>query len=383
MGNPIKRRGNAAITAVSMTALLGFGALVVDIGMIQVTNAELQAAVDAGALGGAGYLDRTVPGIYAAQSKAVEIANLNKVSGSWQLSIDNVEIGIYDPDTDEFTVVPPASFTTVDPTLVNAVRIASSVSNLQAIFGNAAFQKSNFSTSAQSMSFRMPADGPAGEMDCLLPFAVPDCEFLDWIDGGNTVNPPPYEFIMTDSNSDNVGWGNPFSTPNTQEIKDAIDGTGCNNGTTVKVDDELNLGNGENASAIRYIGDVLNSKGNVAPTVWPDDLLPPGVPMPRGGPHANPANGKNASDVSFYGNVIQGPVALIEANNCGANYQFNGTAPITGFAYAYVYDVRSKGSSKNIRIQLDFINEYDIGGNADPDAIGTVVGFGPPLLNAE
>ena len=376
------RRGNAAITVISMTALLGFGALVVDVGMVQVANAQLQAAVDAGALGGAGYLNRSVPGMYTARSKAVEIANMNVVPGGWTMTEDDVKIGIYDIDTATFTEVVEADFAVVDETLVNAVQVDSTVSNLQAIFGNAAFQHSSFSTSAVALSYREPAAGPSGEMDCLLPFAIPDCEFLDWQNGSMATNPDPYEFMMSNANSDNLGWGNPFTSPNTNEIKDAIDGTGCNDGTFVELDDQLHLSNGENTSATKYIGDVLNNKGNVAPTQWPNQLLPPSVPMPRGGAFANPETGKDASDVSMYGNVIQGPVALIEANNCTANYQFNGTATITGFAYAYVYDVRSKGSNKNIRIQLDFLNEYDIGGAASEDAVGTVVGFGPPMLNA-
>lgn len=53
------RRGNAAVVGLSLSALMGFGALMVDLGIQRVTDAQLQAAVEAGALGGASYLDRT------------------------------------------------------------------------------------------------------------------------------------------------------------------------------------------------------------------------------------------------------------------------------------------------------------------------------------
>ena len=373
-----RRRGNAAITVISMTVLLGFGALAVDIGMVQVANAQLQAAVDAGALGGAGYLDRSPLGMVTAREKAVEIANMNVVPGGWLLTLDDVQVGKY--AAGNFIEVTPAEFDTVDPTLVNAVRVDSAVSDLQAIFGNAAFQQSSLSTTASSLSFRELADGPAGSMDCLLPFAIPECEFMEWQAGSMATNPPPFKFMMSNANSDNIGWGNPFATPNATSIKDAIDGTGCHDGTMVELEDDLYLGNGEVNSATKYLGDLLNGTGNVSPTEWPVNLIG-GMPV-RGGAFANPATGKGASDVAQanWGNVLQGPVALIDANNCTANYQFNGTAEITGFAYAYVYDVKTKGNPKNIFIQLDFINEYDIGGEADPDAVGNVVGFGPPLM---
>jgi hypothetical protein len=373
-----RRRGNAAITVISMTVLLGFGALAVDIGMVQVANAQLQAAVDAGALGGAGYLDRSPLGMVTAREKAVEIANMNVVPGGWELTLEDVQVGKYIAGT--FIEVSPAEYETVDPTLVNAIRVDSVVSDLQAIFGNAAFQQSSLSTSAYSLSFRELADGPAGAMDCLLPFAIPDCEFYDWQGGGMETNPSPMEFRMGNANVDNIGWGSPFATPNGSSIEDALDGTGCHDGTMVEIEEELYLNNGQVNSATKYLGDLLNGTGNVAPTNWPIDMIG-GMPL-RGGDFANPATGKGASDVSQanWGNVLQGPVALIEADNCNQNFQFNGTAEITGFAYAYVYDVKSKGNPKNLYIQLDFVNEYDIGGDADPDAVGNVVGFGPPLL---
>lgn len=67
----------AVIVALSLTALIGFGALVTDVGMFYIEKARLQNAVDAAALAGAQELPKSPT---LAQESAQEYASRNKVT---------------------------------------------------------------------------------------------------------------------------------------------------------------------------------------------------------------------------------------------------------------------------------------------------------------
>lgn len=93
-GHAVQRRGVAAATvAVSMTLLLGFAALVIDMGMLYSTRAELQRAADSAALSAASRLPGP-NGVQAARQAATDSANTNRVLGSAvQLAEQDVVFG--------------------------------------------------------------------------------------------------------------------------------------------------------------------------------------------------------------------------------------------------------------------------------------------------
>ena len=362
------RRGNASIVAFSLVSLLGFSALSVDNGMIRVTHAQLQNAVDAGAYGGAVYLDRTNEGLYAAVDGAVRVGNANDTSfGTYSLTAPDVEIGYYDTHWN-FTEV--TDFTTDQPELVNSVKVSYSIPDITAVMSQV-FRFETLQTSANAAVVRQVNTGVASSVSCYLPLAIPDCEYLDF--AGSGVNPPPTWFYFANSNIDNVGWGNPFSNPNTKQIKNSFNDQ-CAEGE-VTIDDTMNVSNGQNNSALKYIGDIINGKGSVDPTDWPRDDL--GRIPRRNGVTANKAKNSFVSRRSW-GNTVQGPVALVDVGDCG-NPRFTGAMDITGFTWAVIYDGKSKGGNKNLIIQLDFITEHDVGGDISDDAYGNITGLASPV----
>jgi hypothetical protein len=68
----------AIIVALSLVALVGMLALVIDLGHLYVTKAELQNAADAAALSGAKDLDGTMAGLSKAKAAACEVGGMNK-----------------------------------------------------------------------------------------------------------------------------------------------------------------------------------------------------------------------------------------------------------------------------------------------------------------
>lgn len=81
-GHAVHRRGAAAVSvAVGMTVLLGFSALVIDMGMLYNTRAELQRAADAAALSAASRLPGP-NGMTAARQAAIDTCGTNRVLGA-------------------------------------------------------------------------------------------------------------------------------------------------------------------------------------------------------------------------------------------------------------------------------------------------------------
>lgn len=103
------RRGNVAITALSLSGLLGFSALAIDLGYVRVVNIQLQTALEAGVLGGTAYLDGTVDGANLAHSKAIELAGLNPILGGQALDANAFQLGTWS-EADDFQAVnmPPS-----------------------------------------------------------------------------------------------------------------------------------------------------------------------------------------------------------------------------------------------------------------------------------
>jgi hypothetical protein len=97
-GRPGKQQGAVAIiVGLTIFFLIGFLALVVDLGHVYVAKTELQNAADAAALAGAKELDGTRDGVFGAgraRDKAVEIAGWNNYDFSKPVTLTNANLSI-------------------------------------------------------------------------------------------------------------------------------------------------------------------------------------------------------------------------------------------------------------------------------------------------
>lgn len=324
------RRGNATTTIAAMIPMLGFVALVVDVGVLQTGHSELQVATDAAALAGTGFLDGTSSGIEAARKEATDVGALNTVLGQ-PLLLGSHEIitGRFDRETSKF--VPET-----DPAKVHAVQVKSDATRFDTFFAGAAFGKQFTETEAMSVAAITPHDG-VGRTSCYLPIAIPDCFLTD-------MRQQAYTFKMTSAQNDNAGWAEIGGHPTASTIVEQLRGN-CAGGTA-SVGDIVGLNSGQVASALQEVDTQIES----SPTSWNTGEL-----------GALPAK-MPGSSVGNYGRVIEGQIIVFHPAGgvCGSMTQFNQSAPITGFAWAVVYDVKTAGTTKDIRVRLDL--DYTHGG---------------------
>lgn len=369
----ITRRGNAAIFGLLGFVLLGFSALSVDVGMIVLAETQLHTSLDAAALGGVGHLDGTEEGLALALETSHKVAAANPVLGTGVvLDPVAVESGVYDDEGFRLSA---------DPTEVNAIRLSHEMSEIQAFFASVAFGRETFKVQASSLAFRPFSGGPLGSTPCFLPIAIPDCH-LDGLGEGQ--NPDPFKFTFSSTPEDAVAWGLPGANPSASAIGDQISGQ-CD-GEEVAVGDPLFVTEGVQGSSLGAIRDILQGshRTDVANTPWPTDLL---GAAPNPDPAGETAN--SASDTALRpGNAprsttVAGPVMFVDAGpDCNA-VSFTGSLPITGFSWAYIYDVKTNasGDNQNVFLQIDTVNDYDVFGDTDPDAVGpNVRGLGDPQL---
>ena len=99
----MRRRGASAITvALSLTAILGAGAVVIDLGYQRVVGHQLQAGVDAAAIAAAAHLG---DGASSARQAARVVAALNQAGADpITLTDSNIQLGTWNEDTSTFTV---------------------------------------------------------------------------------------------------------------------------------------------------------------------------------------------------------------------------------------------------------------------------------------
>lgn len=332
------RRGNAATLAISLTALLGAAAIVVDIGFLYASQTEIQAGLDAAALAGVGYYDNTSEGIDLARSKAIEFAAMNTVmGGSLVVPEEAITTGYLD---DDLAFVP-----STDPDEVNAMSIDHTQVDIPVFFASAAFGRESMAASARSIARRFPSSG-AGQVDCFLPLAVPDCILSDT---------DAYEDLalkLSSANDDNAGWADIDGNPTPGSINDALLGM-CDRGAA-SVGDPVYLNNGVINASLSELASVLNGETSAPTAAWDSS---------KWGDLPGQMGGSTVNEGAYGQHVLQGPIILFDAGggDCLSSLQFNQNKPITGFAWAVVYDVDSHGSGKNIRVKLDLTNEYEWG----------------------
>jgi hypothetical protein len=197
--NSRERGAVLVIVAVLIVALIGFAALVVDIGKLYKVRSELQNASDSAAHAGAVSLDRTAAGINAARDNAKAYALLHNANRSAVVLADeDILFGHWDEATRTFTSL---GSDPTNPAIVNAVRVIDRrqdqtqnpvLLDLAPLLGKT---KADVHSDAIAV-----AGGPRGE--CGFPMVVPDCTLTDVLDDGTCDHCMTYQ----DNNTDNAGW---------------------------------------------------------------------------------------------------------------------------------------------------------------------------------
>lgn len=347
--------------AISLVVLLGFAALVVDLGAVHKADAELEACVDAAALAGASHIDESAAGLEAARRAAQAVASENAVR-QVPVDADDLELvfGTWSPDTGVFA---PSS----NVAAINALRVSAEVRDIPTPFAGAAFGLGFADAEAEATAVRPPPE-PVGEVDCFLPLAIPMCRY-EQVEAGTL--PSVGSYRMANDTVDNIGWAHPDGA-NARNVRTALDkaasGRCYDDDTTIALGDPIPLSNGVLAGEIRTTRRLLMESGDP----WDYGLW---GPKPE-------ADENSLLPVGAYGGmgVVQGPLVVFDEGeqSCGA-VKFNQSAPMERFAWAVIFDVYAGPQShKGLQILLDLEHEFEEPGSGSGS--GTVVDRPPGRL---
>ena len=336
------RRGNyATITALSLTVLLGFGALAIDVSHVHLVDQQLQTAADASAHAAVMMLDGSEEGLAAAKTAAGELAQANYAGGQ-KVTLDDsgspfakAVFGVWDAEARSFDE-------SEDPEEVNAVRVTTGHENTStAALGSLTDIK--LSPRASSTAVR-DLQG-AGAVECFIPLAIPSC-LIETAYGEDGIQ--DIDLVLNPKGVDNVGWARPAASPNASWLKGQL--TDCKGDGEVAIGDSLGLQNGVVASAMSAMASELEGSA----TGWDGDVW-----------GAMPAQLSNSAiSNAAYGNTLEGPLFVFEDDSyCSGGGKFNGFTKVSGFVWGAVYDVATKGAAdtKNIRVRLDTSREHGVG----------------------
>lgn len=370
-----RRGASALVLAVSIGVVLSFVAIVVDLGLARLAQAQLQATTDAAALGGARRLDGSATGLTAARQTAVEVGGANEVMGV-ALALDanegnaadgGVVLGVWDPDTDDFTPSTEAEE-------VNAVLVRARRQDLPVWFA-VFLGRDRLAASALSLARRGSELG-AGKVPYYLPFALPDCQVHEH----DPDEMSDITFTLSPAGEDNVGWGAVDATPSAAWAKDHINamlecmhawdetGTVPEACSSAAAGESVNLDNGVVGGALSELNQAMAKGIDWNETVW--------------GPL--PAQHKDSTvPKAVYGTVLEGPIPIFDAGPeyCSDDAAWNETLPLLGFVWGVIYDVRTKGSAsqKNVWVRVDMEHLHPVGDWYGGGSWG-VTYSGPPVL---
>jgi Flp pilus assembly protein TadG len=145
--------GITILSALSMPALLGVGALAVDVSVLRYNAMRLQIAADAGAVAGV----RQLPDTTGAVQEAVTLANLNAPPNAGQVTrASDVELIVYDAATKTYRAADAG--TPANAVRVTAARDAAHQNMVSGFFSRFAGSAGPFSLSAHSIAI-MTTDG--------------------------------------------------------------------------------------------------------------------------------------------------------------------------------------------------------------------------------
>ena len=139
----------------------------------------------------------------------------------------------------------------------------------------------------------------------------------------------------------------------------------------IEIGDFLVANDTEMTTTLDTITGVLNDVESTAPDPWLTDF-----PVPaRDWVSANYWSDSEIQEATWT-NTLQGPVALVDVEDCDDPTWEDGSFEIVGFTWAAIYDVKSLASPKNVWVQLDVVTEYGTWGEVDPDGEGNLLGRG-------
>lgn len=368
-----RRGASALVVALSIGVVFSLVALVVDLGLARVAQAQLQAATDAAALGGARLLDRTPEGLIAAREAAVQVADANTAMGV-NVTVDanagnaedgGVVLGIWDGDS--FAA-------STDESKVNAVLVRARREDLPTWFA-VLMGRDSLAAAASSIA-RQGASLGAGRVPYYLPFALPYCQVETHTPGALS----DMTFTLAPAGVDNVGWAAVGATPNTAWVRDHIEdilpcmrewsetGTVDEDCSAATSGDWVNMSTGVADAALKAISTAMADGINWDTERW--GTLPAqhtGSTVPKG----------------KYGTVLEGPIPIFEsdASYCSGGAKWNETLPLKGFVWGVIYDVRDKGSAvqKTAWVRVDLEHLYTMGDWYGGGEWG-VTFDGPPVL---
>lgn len=403
------RRGNAVLVVMSLTALLGFTAMAVDLGLVIVAQAQVQVASDAVAHAAASALDGTSDGVSAAAAAASAVAAHHTVLGdTLSLGVDDVTVGRWDDDL--------GLVEETDPRLVDAVEVRLDAVRVYTAFASVSFGITDVGVATSTLTRRPALAGPARSTSCYLPLAVPACH-LDGLAEGENPGPlqvhmgtrtpfSPAEQALADTlhawlalikgwdggsyyqlyrqmwapylwpggvPPSTVAWARPEIAPDDAwvglQVVERCDSA------VIEIGDLLVANDTDVPNALDTLADVLNDVDATAPDPW---LVGFAVPV-RDRISANYWDESEVLDATWT-NAIQGPVPLVEVDDCEEPTWDDGSFEIVGFTWAAIYDVKSATAPNNVWVQLDVVTEYGTWGEVDPDGTGNLLGRGTARL---
>jgi Flp pilus assembly protein TadG len=350
------RRGASAVTvAMSMTLLFAFSALVVDIGYARVIQVQIQSATDAGALAAVRALDQRSTGVSRARAAAVELARLNLADGAAvTVSPNNTNVsggGVVTGVWNRGAFTP-----STDSSVVNAVYVTASLLRPASGLTAVALGSRNEAVRARSIAVQGMRLG-ASEVPWYLPFGIPKCVMQSW--SGTKL--ASMTFVLNPATADNVGWAILGGSVSTSALRGVLDaavpcvndwyatGMVSHSCPTVRISDVVSLGNGADQSALQELATLMTQGVPWDSTVW----------------GALPARGSSSAiPVSSYGKTMVGPLPVFDGGSgyCAGNEPWNGTAAVTGFVWAAIYDVRTTGAveNRNVWVKIDPVSYRDI-----------------------
>ena len=330
----------AVVLAVGITALIGFAAIVVDIGALYHVEAPFQIACDATALSGASHIDGTEIGLERATEAALATGTLNKVSGEAIPAGDlHFTFGIWDPTTAQFTA-------STDTEAINALKVDSEPHSVNTPLAGAAWGMGLKQVFASSIAIRPPAE-PATGVDCFLPIAIPLCRFEAIEAGGH---PWIMASQLANDSNDSIAWAHPDGA-STANVIDALSAAGSGEcpAPGLEIGDPVPMTNGVQSATLISIHQLLHHSEDP----WDNSLW-----------GTKPAADEHSDLIPNYGSagIIQGPIAVFDESTvgCGA-VKFNQTEP---FVWGVLFDVYSgPGQHKGAQIYIDMEHDFETPGS--------------------
>ena len=123
----------------------------------------------------------------------------------------------------------------------------------------------------------------------------------------------------------------------------------------------------------RQQGEKGVSRGSASPSSTESHAVGPSAPAPW-----DVQLGREQG--ARHDHLLEGPVALVDAGDDCSDVDFTGSLPMTGIAWAMIFDVKSSGSPKVLQVQLDVTTEHEIWGEVDTTLEGNVLSNGEPTL---